>query len=261
MKKFLKKALDSVKFISHHNAKNIYLFNVQNSLYVFILKLVGFKLRYFNGFYSENGQDIIILNYFSKNIQNAESRLFVDVGANHPIKYNNSYFFEKYLDFSTIAVEPLSKYKALWEEMRTKAEFHNTAISPTRDMITFTVFDGENNEDMFSGISVSAGKLQGKSTTISVPSVPLSELVGSRSSEFSILSIDVEGAELDVLSTIDFEEFTPTIILVENNEGLWGNEEVRKFIMSKGYIYFGRIWSLDDIFHKTNTSAAVGLLI
>ena len=61
------------------------------------MKILGFKILNFEGFHSQEGQDAIIFNYFGEVLQNVKKGLFVDVGANHPTKFNNSYFFEEKL--------------------------------------------------------------------------------------------------------------------------------------------------------------------
>ena len=89
-----------------------------------------------------------------------------------------------------------------------------------------------------------------QSITFSVPQVPLQKLLDKHSiSDAIVLSIDVEGAEMEVLESIDFDRSTFKCILVENNHSSWfGSREIRAFLASKGYIYYARFWQLDDVF-------------
>ncbi len=66
-------------------------------------------------------------------------------------------------------------------------------------------------------------------------------------------SIDVEGAEMQVLESIDFERVKIKVITIENN---YKTSEVKMFMKKNKYIYFGKIGS-DEIYiisdsHKIN---------
>ncbi len=63
-----------------------------------------------------------------------------------------------------------------------------------------------------------------------------------------LISIDVEGAELQVLNSIDFEKTNISVFLIENNYGL---EKETEFLLNKGYYLFGNVqW--DSIFIKND---------
>ncbi len=254
MKSLLSKIKHTFFYLFKYGGKKIKYFNVNKKPLTLILKIFGFEIINIDGFYSQEGQDAIILNYFGKALQNVKKGLFVDVGANHPTKFNNSYFFEEKFGFKTIAVEPIAKYKSLWGELRSNVEFHNVAVSTANTTLSFTILDGDNGEDMFSSIMDNTKKLPGKTKEISVKAMPLSEIIGVRDFDFCILSIDIEGAELLALESIDFKVFSPNIIIIENNEDVWGVDEIRNFIAKKGYSYFGRIHHLDDIFFRIDNT-------
>jgi hypothetical protein len=65
------------------------------------------------------------------------------------------------------------------------------------------------------------------------------------------LSIDVEGAEFDVLLGIDLNRLAPKVILIENTQGLIGNSDLRIFLEKAGYLFHSRIWTCDDVFIRT----------
>lgn len=65
-----------------------------------------------------------------------------------------------------------------------------------------------------------------------------------------ILLVDVEGHELEVLSSADWSDKKPKVIVLENI-GTWDNQEkLRSFIINKGYKFFARVW-VDDVFRRT----------
>ena len=64
--------------------------------------------------------------------------------------------------------------------------------------------------------------------------------------------IDVEGSELAVLKSIDWDNLRCPVMCVENN---WEVDTatqtaVRQFVISKGYRLWGRVSINDDIFVK-----------
>ena len=60
-----------------------------------------------------------------------------------------------------------------------------------------------------------------------------------------LLLIDVEGAELEILKSLNQ---LPKNILVENASYLGGNNEIRKFLFKKKYKLIARFGCADDIF-------------
>jgi hypothetical protein len=68
--------------------------------------------------------------------------------------------------------------------------------------------------------------------------------------EIDLVSIDVEGAEMQVLNSIDFDKTNIKVFLIENNYGL---DKESQFLASKGYNHIGNIqW--DSVFVKNNNN-------
>ena len=61
-----------------------------------------------DGYYSQDGQDVylsmLLFNKIDKLLASGVQPVFVDIGCNHPIKFSNSYFFEKYFKFKSLLV-------------------------------------------------------------------------------------------------------------------------------------------------------------
>lgn len=210
-------------------------------------------LKSIGTFFSQDGQDLYVSALLVPLLQDRlSSRVVVDVGANHPQKFSNSFFFEKYLGCATIAIDPLQEFEALWRAERQNAKFYNVALgSKDGGELTLNVPTGYDN--MFAS-------LDGGQRKESVKSIPherrlvkvttLTRLLESNGvADVLLMSIDVEGSELEVLRGIDFAALTFRCVLIENNsDGYFGDDAIREFMISRGYVYFARIGWLDDLF-------------
>ena len=96
--------------------------------------------------YSQDNQDYIVYENFFKNKKDG---FFCDIGGNHPLKINNTLYFEE-LGWSGIAFEPLAHMSKLWAEFR-KAKLFPYALSDIEAKVDFTVVkDATGWEDMLS---------------------------------------------------------------------------------------------------------------
>ena len=67
--------------------------------------------------------------------------------------------------------------------------------------------------------------------------------------EIDYLSIDIEGGELSLLETIDFEKYNIKVVSVENN--LPDKFNYNSFFISKNFSFFDRVGQ-DEIFYNNN---------
>ena len=88
----------------------------------------------------------------------------------------------------------------------------------------------------------------GRQTSL-VPLTTLPRLLNTTRLGFKIdfLSIDVEGAEMSILSTIDFDLYDIGLLSIEND---YNDPKYCEFLRPRGYICAGRIGFLDELFIK-----------
>lgn len=67
-------------------------------------------------------------------------------------------------------------------------------------------------------------------------------------SHIDLLSIDIEGGEEAIIKSINFDNVTIDVIVVENNFNELG---IKEYLLDKGYIYITRLGK-DDIYRWNN---------
>lgn len=192
-------------------------------------------------FYSQFRQDIF-LRYLL--FPNENSGVFLDVGANHPVRINNTYYFEK-LGWTGLAFEPTKKNNSLWPTMRSTPCLPY-ALGKQEGELEFVEYE----DDTMSGFKDNV-HFQGKvKDTYKVKVCLLKEILKEYDiKKVDIMSLDVEGGELEVLEGIDFEAVDIKCILVENNKSGKKERKIRNYLRNHGYYLFARLL-IDDVWVK-----------
>ncbi len=201
-------------------------------------------------FYSQYLQDMFVdIVFFNK----AEKGYFVDIGAYDGIKFSNSFYFEKNKNWNGIAVEPNKQVFERLKQNRT-CNLINGVISEIDGEVDYMRIEGEG--EMLSGIVSNFAEKHIDRIAESVKDFggnKFIETVNSNSiktilrqfkvNSISLLSIDTEGSELQILKSFPFDIIKPRVILVENN---FRKNEFSEFLTSKGYHFCFRLG--DDIY-------------
>ena len=201
-------------------------------------------------FYGEARQDEFIYKTFF--FKKEEPGIFVDVGSHNGVTHSNSFFFEKELGWNGICIEP---NPFLFKELQAtrKCKCINVACSNSKGMRNF-IFHPCSFVSGLSEFLTSEHKLgfgteeaikTGAAKEVLVYCEVLNDIFDQNElTEIDFLSIDTEGADLAILMSIDFEKFNIKVIAVEGIP-----EMFLDFMLSKGYVSFGRIGN-DAIFYK-----------
>jgi FkbM family methyltransferase len=202
--------------------------------------------------YSQDNQDYIVYENFFKDKENG---FFCDIGGNHPLKINNTLYFEE-IGWSGIAFEPLPHMANLWAEHR-KAKLFPFALSDSEGEVIFTVVkDATGWEDMLSFVKETRDVEYGYETEeIQVQTKLFKDVLEKEHiTHVDYLSIDVEGHELNVLKGIDFNKVRINVLTIENNSSccpIYGDENIRNIMFKNNFVLWGRMIGLDDIYvHK-----------
>lgn len=225
------------------------------SAFAFILHPINCHSTY----YSQNSQDRILNDFFFHGQSNG---IFVDIGAYDGKTISNTYFYESELGWSGVCVEPLPKaYKKL-EKTRT-CKTMNCAVGGENKIVKFFEMDSNNFPElaMLSGelcyfpaesqehYDNVLAKYDGKCRIFDVQMRTLNDILEeSHLFHIDLLSMDIEGGELQVLKTLDFDKFKVRVILVENNDRET-NPLIQEFLESKKFKFVMRL-EQDEVYEN-----------
>ena len=208
--------------------------------------------RYFNwnkDFFSQAGQDKCVKNHFFKNLKKG---FFVEIGAFNGINGSNCFYFEKFMDWNGIAVEPSPVHFEKLKKNR-KCICINKAISNQNDHKEFV--EVTNGYTQMSGILTDEYKKtldiimkdpRTKMNKLNIKTSTFKEIVGENKI-IDYLSIDVEGEEERILESIDFNYFNIKVISVENNYPKKNN--YNNLLKDKGFTYFDN-YGVDELYYN-----------
>lgn len=204
-----------------------------------------------NYYQSQYSQDKALNEKYFKN---KTSGTFLDIGAHDGKTLSNTFFYEKALGWSGLCIEPHPKVFQQLKENRTCTLVEGCAWHEDTTKI-FRMIEGYS--EMLSGLLDSypeahLQRVQGEVASmgqvvqdIEMKCYDINKLLIEKGiSKVDLLSIDVEGSELDILKAIDYDAVDVDVILVENN---YNDEDLRDFLRSKGFNFADRL-SIDDVF-------------
>jgi len=176
-------------------------------------------------FYSQDNQD----NFLETNIfKGYKNGFYVDVGAHDGIAINNTLYFEKNNNWTGINIEPIKKVFDNLVINRPNNINLNCAICNNDGEAEFYCNSGYT--EMISGIKNNfdprhLGRLEyennikGSTTDLIIVKTKKLETIFDEYNitHINYLSIDVEGAEFDVIKSINFDKVFIDVIGFENN--------------------------------------------
>jgi len=196
-------------------------------------------------FYSQSGLDKILYEKYL----NYKNGFFIELGAIDGIIFSNTKFFEDELNWNGILIEPTEQYKNLIIN-RPKCYNFNYAISKTNGYEYFL------GGDAVGGLLKSMNEIHKKNWNLNeqdkmiVKCVPFYELTRDmKIDKVDLFCIDVEGGELDVLETFDWNIPVYILVIETDSNNIEKDNKCRDFLRRKGFIFdFG--FGLDEVWIK-----------
>ncbi len=205
--------------------------------------------------YSQKGEDMILRGMFGE--MDRTIGFYVDVGAYHPMRFSNTYYFYK-RGWRGINIDTMPGSMKLFKKIRTRDINLETAISDKKQILTYYLFSEPALNTFSKELAVQRGEKEG-CKIIDEIKIETSTLVGildiylPKDTEIDFLSVDVEGLDLQVLKSNDWDKYSPSYILAECLVDSFSLEQVidnelTQYLRSKGYELFAK--TLNTLFFK-----------
>jgi len=193
--------------------------------------------KYVKKSYSISNVDLVIDRMFA----NIDKGIYVDVGCNHPIKFNNTYLLYRRgwrginIDFDSKSIKEFKKYRpkdysvekivSNDEEMKDIYIYHERSAINTlsKDLVNYRK---NKPKEIAKGRSTTLGKIIDESPF--------------KGKKINLISIDIENHEYEVLKDFDFGKYKIDVIVTEwtdltQNKLEIYNQSIEKIQKSKIY--------------------------
>jgi FkbM family methyltransferase len=163
---------------------------------------------------------------------NRRNGFFVEAGGNDGLSQSNTAYFERYLGWRGIIIEPIPGLAEQCRVNRPNAIVEQCALVPigySADIIEMqycnlmSLVRGARGSDAADASHIDHGRKYLAPNdyvyTIDVPAKTLTQVLDEHNvSNIDLLSLDVEGFEIQALRGLDFDRYLPEYILVEAND-------------------------------------------
>jgi FkbM family methyltransferase len=216
---------------------------------VFMLKNFLKRLEYFIGWdpwvnlsWSQEGEDMLLHRILKK-----KTGFYVDVGAHHPKRFSNTYFFYR-MGWSGINIDAMPGSMKEFEKCRKRDINLELGVYHKKDILDYYFF----NEPALNSFSAKhseelslAEKNYNVKKILKIKVRPLREILAYhlKGRKIDFLNVDVEGFDLNVLQSNDWSKYRPRFVLAEILKSSLNNIEdnnVVRFMKKQGYIIYAK---------------------
>jgi FkbM family methyltransferase len=186
--------------------------------------------------FSQHGEDQFILTYFN----NKKNGLYIDVGANHPFKISNTYLLYRN-GWTGVTIEPIPHLYRKHKKFRPRDINLNCGIGEKRERIKFfeliprvlSSFDETICNELIESGQANLRK------TYEINIVTLDDVYNKylKTRNVDVLSIDTEGYDFQVLKSIDWKKWSPSVIVCETKDVIGDSREsmIDDFLITRSY--------------------------
>ncbi len=186
-------------------------------------------------FYGQLSEDAILQNLLPE-----KNGIYIDIGCGNPIKTSNTYVFYR-RGWNGVVVDPISINQKLFRIFRPRDKFILSLVGGTTSMIKFWElrpyeYSTANQEIAEKLIATNLAKLM---STKLIANFSLRDLDYSMDPrQPSLLCIDAESLDYEVLLSNDWERILPRVICVEEKTSPTELSEINNLLVSLGYIKY-----------------------
>lgn len=200
--------------------------------------------------YSRTGEDLIMEELF----RNKYSGFYVDIGAYDPINFSNTYKY--YLKgWRGINIDPSIETINNFNKIRPRDINLNIAVGESTGLSNYFVFENDASMNTISEAFKEEAQKSGTLILSEKREVKIDKLENilnqhlPENKNIDVLSVDVEGIDLEVLKSNNWNKYRPTVICVEVETGLLNISdcEITRYMSGNGYIPIGYTFITKEI--------------
>jgi len=192
--------------------------------------------------YSQYDEELIIRQYF----HDRHGGRFLDVGAAHYMTGSTTYYLERHLDWSGVAVDARAEYGPDYVRYRPKTRFFSYVV--TDHSGTTEPFFTLGANYLMSTQSRDWAERFGRDDyqTVLLQTITLNDLLAKAgATQIDFLSMDIETGEPAALAGFDIERYRPELVCIEVTEGV--RDRVSGYFAAHRYERIARYAAYDTI--------------
>ncbi|MBI5211189.1 MAG: FkbM family methyltransferase [Elusimicrobia bacterium] len=195
--------------------------------------------------YSQFNEELIIRDFF----QDRRGGTFLDVGSGHYMNLSTTYYLEKHLGWSGIAVDALPEYGAGYAKHRPRTRFFARLVSSASGK-KMAFFRTPAMTEL-SSVDRAVAERQTAEVTgnpavekLSFETVTLNDLLeGLRVERIDFLSMDIEEHEPAALAGFDIRRFRPRLVCIEAHPSV--QKELLAYFARNDYVLLEKYLPFD----------------
>lgn len=195
--------------------------------------------------FSQEGEDLLLARLFDTE----ETGFYVDIGAHHPTRFSNTHLLHV-SGWRGINIDATPGSMSTFRKLRPHDINLEIAVSSDAQPRTLYIFDEPALNSLSAAISTKRDRESKYSigSTVDLPTRKLRDILADHLPQdidrIDLMTVDVEGHDLDVLKSNDWDRFRPRVLLIEvfetALEDLESREEVT-FLRQHGYVLYAKL--------------------
>ncbi len=190
-------------------------------------------------FFSQNVEDYFLFRNFFNVPRN--DGIYIELGGQNGVENSNTLFFELYLNYKGMIIEPTPNQFQQLIQNRSKNYCENYAIDINKDTKSFIGHNG------CSGLVDTMNKehkerWHSNEFEYKVETIPIKDLIKKNNIKYiDFFSIDVEGGELNVLKSMDWSIPVYIICIELDNQNIIKDNKCRELLNNNNFKFFIRL--------------------
>ncbi|WP_216647443.1 FkbM family methyltransferase [Chitinophaga sp. SYP-B3965] len=180
------------------------------------LKYISWDFKFSEICYSQEGEDMVLQRFLG----DKANGFYIDIGAHHPIRFSNTYKFFK-RGWRGINIDAMPGSMERFRKLRKEDINLELPLSDKKEVLNYYIF---NEKALNTFDETEARKKDGvngfKITDVrSLETSTLTDVVNKyvpAGQSIDFLSIDIEGYDMKVLKSNDWNKIRPEIVLIED---------------------------------------------